>query len=89
MPDGPDVHIAAVLGRWISLHVDGRRGYKFVGYLGSYYESDGAAEHAEFWGRCIAKLDELEISHEDRAMAIAAIERRLPRPMVNRKVRAR
>ena len=77
MPDGPDVHIAAVLGRWMSMRVDGVRGYKFVKYLGSYYASDGAAERAAFRDRCVAKLDELAISPEDRAMAIAAIASRL------------
>ena len=80
MPDGPDVHIAAVLGRWMSLRVDGRRGYRFVSYLGSYYASDGVAEIEEFRRRAIAKLQSLDIEAEDYKMATAAIASRLPRP---------
>lgn len=79
MPDGPDVHIAAVLGRWMNMRVDGRRGYKFVKYLGSYYASDGAAEIEEFRQRAIAKLQSLDIEAEDYKMATAAIASRLPR----------
>jgi hypothetical protein len=78
-PDG-DVHIACILARWASIRDDGRRGYVFVCYLGSYYASDGPIEHAEFWARVDDRLDGLCLSPEDRATAVTAIASRLPRP---------
>jgi hypothetical protein len=72
------VRHAAILG--VTTYVNGKKHYQHLAYLGAYYESGNIFDAAEFWDRVEAKLDGLRLTPDDYTMAVAAIERRLPRP---------